>query len=150
MTWKRRSYEVTFLGKTYNQYTHKTLNMLQEFWFNIINASVADGRYGSTCCDGSMCCHPWQRCTYLIFCKWWPFRVSSTKPLQRWNSILLRMETKGVFFNLKSSISQLALSASFEYICYGSTVIINMLFIAVRGSTLDVRIWRLWTSDSDI
>ena len=44
-----------------------------------------------------------------------------------------------VSFVLKSSyISQLALSASFEYLCYGFTAIINILLFSVRGSTLDV------------
>ena len=43
-----------------------------------------------------------------------------------------------VSFNLKSSqMSSLALSDSFEYICYGS--IVNMFTFTVRGSTLDVR-----------
>ena len=37
----------------------------------------------------------------------------------------------------------LALSASFEYVCYGSTASITLLIISVRGPTLDVRIWRL-------
>ena len=34
-----------------------------------------------------------------------------------------------------------------EYICYESTAIINILILSVRGSTLDVRIWRLQTSN---
>ena len=42
------------------------------------------------------------------------------------------METKS-FFNLKSlQMAQLALSDSFEYICYESTAIINILILAVR------------------
>ena len=37
------------------------------------------------------------------------------------------------FFNLKSSyMSLLALSASFEYLCCGSTAIINILILSVR------------------
>ena len=36
-------------------------------------------------------------------------------------------------------MSQSALSASFEYFCYGSTTIINILILSVRGSTSDVR-----------
>ena len=35
-------------------------------------------------------------------------------------------------------------------LCYGSTVSIPFLFLSVRGSSWDVRIWRLWTSDSDV
>ena len=53
-------------------------------------------------------------------------------------------------FNSKSSwMSELALSDSFEYLCYGSMAIINIFTLTARGSTLDVRIWRLQTSDSD-
>ena len=38
-------------------------------------------------------------------------------------------------------MSQFALSDSLEYLCYGSTAIINMFTdITVRGSTFDVRI----------
>ena len=45
------------------------------------------------------------------------------------------------FFNLKSSYSSLlAVSASFEYLCYGSTTIINILLLSVRGASLYVRI----------
>ena len=44
------------------------------------------------------------------------------------------METKGVFFNLKlSQMSSLALSDSFEYLCYGSTTIRNIFTPTVRG-----------------
>ena len=41
--------------------------------------------------------------------------------------------------------SNLALSASFEYLCYGSTAIINILMILVRGWTIDVMLksWSL-------
>ena len=42
-----------------------------------------------------------------------------------------------------------SLSDSFEYLCYGSTAIINILLL-LWGSTFDVRIWRLQTSDSDV
>ena len=37
-------------------------------------------------------------------------------------------------------MSSLAFSASLEYICYGSVAIINILFLTVWGSILDVRI----------
>ena len=37
-------------------------------------------------------------------------------------------------------MSQLALFASFEYLCYGSKVIRNIFTLTVRGSTLDKRI----------
>ena len=58
------------------------------------------------------------------------------------------------FLNLKSSqMSQLALSASFEYLCYGSTPIVNILIffsagIDVRRQNLtskDVWFWRIET-----
>ena len=42
-------------------------------------------------------------------------------------------------------MAQLALSDSFEYLCYRSTVTINIFTFMVPGSTLDVRIWRLQT-----
>ena len=45
-------------------------------------------------------------------------------------------------------MSQLALSDSFEYLCYGFPAIRNILILTVRRSTLVVRIWRLQTSDS--
>ena len=47
-------------------------------------------------------------------------------------------------------MSQLALSASFEYLLWVYTVILNILILSVRGPSLDVRIWRLQTSDSDV
>ena len=37
-------------------------------------------------------------------------------------------------------MSWLALSDSFEYLCYGSTAIINIFSLTVWGSTLDVSI----------
>ena len=37
-------------------------------------------------------------------------------------------------------MSQLAFSASFEYLCYGSMTIRNILILPVQGSTLDLRI----------
>ena len=55
------------------------------------------------------------------------------------------------FFNSKlCQTSYLALSASFEYICYGCTAIINIFTLTVRESILHVRIWRPQTSDSDV
>ena len=39
-------------------------------------------------------------------------------------------------------MSLLALPASFEYLCYGSTAITNILILPVRGSSLDVTILR--------
>ena len=49
-------------------------------------------------------------------------------------------------------MSQSALSDSFEYLCYGSTVIRNIWILSVRGPSLDIRIWRLhlYTSESDV
>ena len=43
-------------------------------------------------------------------------------------------------------MSQLALFASFEYVCYGPTTIINSFILTVLGSTLYFRI----TSESDV
>ena len=37
-------------------------------------------------------------------------------------------------------MSKLALSASFEYLCYGSTTIINVLFFLMRRPSLYIRI----------
>ena len=60
--------------------------------------------------------------------------------------------SKEFFFNLKSSwMSQLALSGSFEYLCYGFTDVRNILIILVRGlytyltcmTYTDVRFWRI-------
>ena len=39
--------------------------------------------------------------------------------------------------------------SSFCYLCYGSTAIIDILILSVRGPSFDVRIWRLKTSNSD-
>ena len=47
-------------------------------------------------------------------------------------------------------MSWLALSASCEYLCYGSTAIINILILSVREPSLYVKIWRLQTSDSEV
>ena len=59
------------------------------------------------------------------------------------------METKG-FFQFEVIIIVLDLSDSFEYLCYGSTVILIIFTLTVWRWTLDVRIWRLQTSDSDV
>ena len=40
-----------------------------------------------------------------------------------------------------SQVVSLTLDASIEDLCYGSTAIINLM----RGTILDVRIWRLYT-----
>ena len=37
-------------------------------------------------------------------------------------------------------ISQLAFSISFEYLFYGSTAVINILILSVRGPSLHIRI----------
>ena len=50
-----------------------------------------------------------------------------------------------IFWNVSVSFS-----ASFEYLCYASMAILSILILSARGSTLDVRIWRLQTSDSDV
>ena len=49
------------------------------------------------------------------------------------------METK-VFFLFEIIINVLALSGAFEYLFYGSTAIISILILSVRGSPLSVRI----------
>ena len=50
------------------------------------------------------------------------------------NYFCLNNKKKKFFFNLKSSeMSQLPLSGSFEYLCYGSTAILNILFCPVRN-----------------
>ena len=59
------------------------------------------------------------------------------------------METKVVVFNLKASqMSYLALSASFECLCYRYTAIRNMFTLTLWGSTLDVRIYCTKTARS--
>ena len=45
-------------------------------------------------------------------------------------------------------MSSLALSDSFEYLCYECNAIRNLFILTARESTLVVRIWRLETSDS--
>ena len=53
------------------------------------------------------------------------------------------METKGFVFNLKSAdISSAALSASFEYLCYG--------FVAIKHISLFQCRYRFETSESDV
>ena len=54
-------------------------------------------------------------------------------------------ETRGIF-KFEIIIASLALSDSFKYLCYQSTTSRTILKLTVRGSTLDVRIWRLQTS----
>ena len=49
------------------------------------------------------------------------------------------METE-ILFDFEIIINVLALSALFEYLCYGSTIIINILILSVRGPSVDVRI----------
>ena len=48
------------------------------------------------------------------------------------------METKDVFFQFEIIINVLALSGAFEYLCYGSTAIINSLILSGRGTYLYV------------
>ena len=52
------------------------------------------------------------------------------------------MECQAITFE-ESFYNLLNRTDSFEYLCYGSTAIIHILILTVRGSTLDVRIWRL-------
>ena len=67
--------------------------------------------------------------------------------LKMLNYFFINHGDQRVFFILKSSIMSLSLSHLFEYLCYGSTVIIHIFTLIVWGSTLDVRIWRLQTVD---
>ena len=55
-------------------------------------------------------------------------------------------EWKYKVFQFEISMNVLVSSfRSSEYLCYMSTAIINILILSVRGSTLDVRFWRLKT-----
>ena len=68
-------------------------------------------------------------------------------------SYLFNPWSSEIFLKTIGSISignhhKLALAASFEYLCYGPTAIKNIL--GLEGSTLDVTIWLLQTSDSDV
>ena len=47
-------------------------------------------------------------------------------------------------------MSYSALLASCEYLCYGSTVIINILILSVRGPSLFIDIRQNLTSDYDV
>ena len=49
------------------------------------------------------------------------------------------------FFNLEDLLL-MSLSDSFEYLCYWSTSIRNILILTVRGPSLYVKIWRLQTA----
>ena len=61
------------------------------------------------------------------------------------------MGTKG-FFQFGSIINVFVsyIAASFEYLCYGSTTIINIFTPLVQGSTWNVKMWRLQTSDYEV
>ena len=77
----------------------------------------------------------------LLFCKWYVLYASSQ--INNNNNKVKNIATKRGFFNLKSSqMSYLALSASFEYLCYGSTAIRNSLLFQCGD--------RLYTSESDV
>ena len=43
---------------------------------------------------------------------------------------------------LVENLNKFTLSASFEYLCYGYTAVINILILSARGSTIYVRIKR--------
>ena len=58
------------------------------------------------------------------------------------------MQTKLSFFQFE--MPQFALSASFEYLFYGSTTIIIILILSARVLTLAIKIGRLQTSDPDV
>ena len=60
------------------------------------------------------------------------------------------MGTKGVFTLKSSEMSYLALSGSFEYLCYGSTVNLKNVFTYGAGIDLDVKLRRqILTSEVD-
>ena len=72
--------------------------------------------------------------------------------LKRW-IILCINHGDQMFFSIWKKINFLAtvaVSCAFEYLCSGSTAIKNVFAILVRRLTLDVKIWRLQTSDSDV
>ena len=55
------------------------------------------------------------------------------------NYFCINPETEG-FFQFEIIINALVVSASYEYLCYGSTIIINIFTLTVRGTSLVVRI----------
>ena len=67
------------------------------------------------------------------------------------NFILIKLLIQPKFFSFEIFINVLVSSSVlFEYLFYRSTAILNVLIISVRGPSLDARIWRLLTSDSDV
>ena len=79
-----------------------------------------------------------------------PINTYSNSDLKRWIIFLKTSETKGIFSIWSHhKVSTSAISDSFEYLCYGSTAIINIFTLTAQRATLVVRIWRLQTSDSD-
>ena len=76
-----------------------------------------------------------------IFSGYWIINVIHHTNLNMFNPhnayvLLYKLWRPKGFFNEKSFLmSWLALSASFEYLCYGSTSIYKYLFLPVRGST---------------
>ena len=74
---------------------------------------------------------------------WMKNRNETIQKNKGWNFFVQAWSLKVFFLNLKSSLmSQLSLSASFEYLCYGSIAII-MFSIMQRGD-------RLYTSEPDV
>ena len=60
----------------------------------------------------------------------------------------IKQENKGVFFNFKpSEMTLLALSGSFEYMCYGSAAILNVYSF---NAWIDFRRQNLTSTNSDI
>ena len=57
------------------------------------------------------------------------------------------MDTKSAFFQFETITNVLViLSDSFEYLCYESTAIGNILILSARGPSLNVGICRLLTN----
>ena len=60
------------------------------------------------------------------------------------NIVFIRHGDQMFFFQFETNINVVfSISASFKYLCYGSTAITNTLILKMWGSISDVRIWPL-------
>ena len=80
---------------------------------------------------------------------WWHSRfwTSNGWPLQRWEYFSTNHGHHSIF-SIWNHHNCLSCFRSFENLCYGSTTIIFLSILLVRGPSLDVKIWRLQTPDS--
>ena len=77
----------------------------------------------------------WYQTTHGHCYKYIVHRMCSCIPYKGYMHLYKPWRPKG-FFNWESSqVSQLALSASFEYQCYESTATLNIFTLTLRGST---------------